>query len=339
MIKKLVFIVALCIVVYLGFQTLQRNGAPESTVTIQKGSSLSQIASDLKVHDLIRSELVFKALAVVSGSADKLQAGEYRLPPNLSVATLINLLKNGIGANADQEIKILEGWTLVDIANELQKHSIPSEDFYALAGTPPQGIVRAKPASAAVVQKYSFLEDKPSGATLEGYLFPDTYRIEPEATAAMVIETMLKTYESKAATIIASAAQESGKSAYDILRVASIVEAEVPHKDDRPTIAGVIWKRLSIGMGLQVDSGVNYVTRHGHASLTSADLKIDSPYNTYKYRGLPPTPIGNPGLDAIKAAISPKETQYLYWLSAKDGTTVFSKTLDEHNVAKARYLK
>lgn len=337
--KILVFIFAFCVVVYLGYQTLQRNGVTEAAVNIKKGSSLGQIAQELKSQDLISSELIFKGLAFISGSANKLQAGEYKLPANLSVVSLIRVLKDGIGANADQEIKILEGWTLADIADQLQKKGIATADFYALAGSPPKFDTRAKPSDASLVSQHEFLEDKPSGATLEGYLFPDTYRIGADATAEFVVATMLKTFETKAANILANAARDSGKSAYDILRVASIVEAEVPHKEDRPIIAGIIWKRLSIRMGLQVDSSVNYITGLGHASLTSSDLKIDSLYNTYKYRGLPPTPIGNPGVNAIEAAITPKESAYLYWLSTKDGTTIFSKTLDEHNSAKARYLK
>lgn len=337
--KKLVFIGALAIVAYLGWQTVQKNGAPETDVSISKGSSLSQISSELKAQNLISSELIFKALAVISGSASKLQAGEYRLPENLSLTQLIGKLKNGEGASTDDEVKILEGWTLNDAAKTFEARGIKPEDFFALAGKPPTIAMRTKASPSLWSPQFTFLDNKPSGASLEGYLFPDTYRFHKDATAEDVLTKMLANFNSKAASPITDAAKESGRSAYDILKVASIVEAEVPHKADRPIIAGIIWKRLSIGMGLQVDSTVNYVTDRGHASLTSEDLKVDTLYNTYKYRGLPPTPIGNPGLDAIQAAISPKESAYLYWLSAKDGTTIFSKTLDEHNTAKARYLK
>lgn len=336
--KKIVFIVALGIVVYLSWQTFQKNGLPETNFSIQKGSGLVHISQTLKEKDLIQSELVFRGLALVTGSARKLQAGEYTLPGNLSITQLLRHLSTGTGANTDATFKVIEGWTLNDIAQALQQKGIQSDDFFALAGTQPGIQSRSKASAAALVKDFSFLEDKPSGATLEGYLFPDTYRIHKDASANDVIRVMLAAFEEKASRDLMSAARESGRSVYDILRVASIVEAEVPHVEDRPLIAGVIWKRLSIGMGLQVDSSVNYITGRGHASLTREDLKIDSLYNTYKYRGLPPTPIGNPGLDAIRAAITPKESPYLYWLSAKDGTTIFSKTLDEHNAAKAKYL-
>ncbi len=338
MIKKLVFISALAIVAYLGWQTVQKNGAPETNLSIAKGSSLSEISSELKAQDLISSELIFKAWAMISGSAGKLQAGDYHLPGNLSLTQLIGKLKNGEGASTDDEVKVLEGWTLNDIAKTFEARGITPEDFFALAGKPPTIATHTKAAPSIWSTQFPFLGDKPSGAPLEGYLFPDTYRLHKDATAEDVITKMLNNFNSKASAKVTEAAKESGRSAYDILKVASIVEAEVPHKDDRPIIAGIIWKRLSIGMGLQVDSSVNYVTSGGHASLTLDDLKIDSPYNTYKYRGLPPTPIGNPGLNAIEAAISPKESPYLYWLSAKDGTTIFSKTLDEHNAARAKYL-
>ncbi len=337
--KKLVFIAAFATVAYLGWQTVQKNGAPETAISIPKGSSLGEISRVLKDQKLISSETVFKAFAVLSGSAGTLQAGDYKLPENLSLTQLLGKLKSGEGASADQEVKILEGWTLNDIAKVLDARGIPTEDFFALAGKPPTITMRTKPAPSLWSPQFTFLDNKPSGASLEGYLFPDTYRFHKDATAEDVLTKMLGNFNSKAAALITDAAKESGRSAYDILKVASIVEAEVPHKEDRPIIAGVVWKRLSIGMGLQVDSSVNYVTNHGHASLIADDLKIDTLYNTYKYRGLPPTPIGNPGLDAIQAAISPQESSYLYWLSAKDGTTIFSKTLDEHNTAKARYLK
>lgn len=337
--KKLVFIAALATVAYLGWQTVQKNGAPETAISIPKGSSLGEISRVLKDQELISSETVFKALAVLSGSASKLQAGDYKFPENLSLTQLLGKLKSGEGASADAEVKVLEGWTLNDIATTLEARGIKQEDFFALAGKPPTTTTRTKAAPSLWSSQFPFLDDKPSGASLEGYLFPDTYRFHKDATAEDVATKMLGNFDTKAAPLIANAAKESGRSAYDILKVASIVEAEVPHKDDRPIIAGIVWKRLSIGMGLQVDSTVNYVTDRGHASLTAEDLKIDTLYNTYKYRGLPPTPIGNPGLSAIEAAISPKESSYLYWLSAKDGTTIFSKTLDEHNTAKARYLK
>lgn len=339
MMKKLVFIAALCVVVYLAWHTLQKNGAPQTTVSIPKGSGLSQISRELKAQDLISSELVFKGLAFLTGSANKLQAGDYKLPENLSLTQLLSRLKTGEGANTDDEVKILEGWTLNDVAKTLQSRGIATTDFFALAGTPPTTTTRMKSAPALWSREYTFLEQKPSGASLEGYLFPDTYRFHKDATAEDVIGKMLNNFEAKIAQLIDSSARETGRSGYDILTVASIVEAEVPHKEDRPIIAGIVWKRLSIGMGLQVDSSVNYVTSRDHASLTTEDLKVDTPYNTYKYRGLPPTPIGNPGLDALRAAIAPQESLYLYWLSTKDGTTIFSKTLDEHNAAKAKYLK
>lgn len=339
MMKKFVVIAAFATVAYLGWQTVQKNGAPETNVNISKGSSLSQISSELKAQNLIGSEFIFKALAVISGSASKLQAGNYHLPENLSLTELIGKLKNGEGASTDDEIKVLEGWTLNDIAKTFEARGMKPDDFFTLAGRPPTITTRTKAAPSLWSAQFAFLDNKPSGASLEGYAFPDTYRFHKDATAEDVLAKMLGNFNDKAAIIIANGAQESGRSAYDILKVASIVEAEVPHKADRPIIAGIIWKRLSMGMGLQVDSTVNYVTDRGHASLTAEDLKIDTLYNTYKYRGLPPTPIGNPGLDAIQAAISPKESSYLYWLSAKDGTTIFSKTLDEHNTAKARYLK
>ena len=150
---------------------------------------------------------------------------------------------------------------------------------------------------------------------------------------------MLENFDSKLTQQMRADIKAQGKTIFDIVRMASIVEAEVPHEADRPMITGILWKRLDAGMALQVDSALNYVTAGKNRSLTAEELKIDSPYNTYKYRGLPPTPIGNPGLSALRAAIYPTHTAYWYFLSDKDGKTHFAKTLEEHNENKSKYLR
>ena len=161
---------------------------------------------------------------------------------------------------------------------------------------------------------------------MEGYLFPDTYLFLPGAETEQIIGTMRDNFKKKAGDI-----------AQDIVIMASLIEKEVPASDDRRIVSGILWKRLEIGMPLQVDAVFPYIT--GKREVLLDDLKINSPYNTYLYKGLPPGPIANPGLDAIEAARNPKETPYLYYISGKDGKTHFAKTYEEHLKNKEKYLR
>jgi len=181
------------------------------------------------------------------------------------------------------------------------------------------------------------LSDKPKSVSLEGYLFPDTYRFFKDATLSDVISKMIDNLSNKLTPDLKTAIKNSSYSTYEILTMASLIEKEIPKDSDRSIVAGILWKRLKAGVPLQVDATLVYIT--GHNELYEADRKINSPYNTYLYRGLPKGPIANPGLSTIKAAIFPETSPYWYYLSTKDNTTIFSKTLEEHLRNKAIYLK
>lgn len=170
--------------------------------------------------------------------------------------------------------------------------------------------------------KEEFLEKTKN---LEGYLFPDTYLFLPGAETEQIIKTMRDNFKKKA-----------GDVGQDVVVMASLIEKEVPDSDDRKIVSNILWKRLERGMPLQVDAVFPYIT--GRNNVLSDDLKIDSPYNTYLYKGLPPGPIANPGSDAIEAARNPKESPYLYYLSGNDSQTHFAKTFAEHLKNKEKYL-
>ncbi|MCX6701950.1 MAG: endolytic transglycosylase MltG [Candidatus Zambryskibacteria bacterium] len=170
----------------------------------------------------------------------------------------------------------------------------------------------------------------------EGYLFPDTYFISKTAKSMDVINMMKENFEVKINSV--SGIATSTHKLKDIIIMASILEGEALPKD-RNIVAGILWKRLEMGMPLQVDSTFAYINGKNTYELTLDDLKIDSPYNTYKYRGLPPGPISNPGLEAIISAINPIKTKYLYFLTEKDGTIHYAKTFEEHKRNKELYLK
>jgi UPF0755 protein len=187
--------------------------------------------------------------------------------------------------------------------------------------------------------KYDFLADIPQYATsLEGYLFPDTYYFNYGDTAIEVAKTMLANFGEKLTSKLRSEIKNQGKTIYEIVTMASLIEKEAATDTDRKLISGVLWKRLDAGMRLQVDATVLYATGKT-GSVSIEDTKTDSPYNTYMHAGLPAGPICSPSLNSILAAIYPQDSPYWYYLATPEGKTIFSKTLEEHNAAKYKYLK
>ncbi|MBI2551783.1 endolytic transglycosylase MltG [Candidatus Uhrbacteria bacterium] len=306
-------------------------------VEIPKGAGVSDIAVKLKDAEIIRSKLGFETLVWLMRASSKLQAGEYKFEPKeLGLADIVRALTQGLGASNEREITVIEGWGVDDIGAYLEAQGIGTKrEFFEVVGKE----CKMQNEKCKMVNEFDFLKDKPASVGLEGYLFPDTYRVQKDAKVEEVVKIMIENFDKKLTVHMRADIGDQGKDIFDVVRMASIIEAEVPHEEDRPVIAGILWKRLDIGMALQVDSTLNYATGGKNRALTAEELKIDSPYNTYKHRGLPPTPIGNPGLSAIRAAIYPRHTAYLYFLSDKEGKTHFAKTLDEHNENKARYLR
>lgn len=173
----------------------------------------------------------------------------------------------------------------------------------------------------------------------EGYLFPDTYRFYKTAKPEDIVAKMKDNFNKKVTAEILNQTETQKKKPDDIIIMASILEEEVKSAEDRKIVAGILWKRLSRGMGLNVDAALTYVLSKTSNELTADDLKYDSPYNTYKYRGLPPTPISNPGLDAILAALNPTPSPYFYYLTDKEGKAHYAATLEDHALNKWKYLR
>ncbi len=291
---------------------------------VQEGESVKQIAAGLAEAGLIKSAFNFESYVWLKKSEKKFQTGEYFLSPNMSLTKIIALLTPR-GAN-EKTIQILEGWTNKDVADYLAEQGIFSkEEFLSAAKEDFSG-------------QFSFFADKDKAVGLEGYLFPDTYRIYNTASAEEVVKKMLANFDKKLTPELRADITKNKMTIFDTIILASILEKELNNYDDKAKAASVFYKRLNANMALQADSTINYITGKKTTSVSAEDLKIDSPYNTYKYRGLPPGPICNPGLDSIKAAIYPEKNNYWYFLTDKAGQAYFAETLAEHSENRIKYL-
>ncbi len=307
-------VVAVVLITGQVFLPIRASGLTK-TFTIAPGASVSEIRATLTQDNLLRSPLLFEWYVRLRGWSGKFQAGEFKIPEKISAADVAAILVSSRGASVT--ITIPEGWTTAEIATRLDANGVVSKQEFL------QTIRKNKFA-------YSY-RDPRGDWNLEGFLFPDTYQFRRGMKAEEVIGRMLDTFERRITGL-------EKITVPDIL-LASIVEAEVPHPADRPIVAGIFLKRLQIGMALQSDATLNYATGNGSHALSAKELAIDSPYNTYRHRGLPPTAIGNPGLDAIRAAIYPSASPYLYFLSGTDGQTHFAKTFAEQIENKKKYLR
>jgi len=292
------------------------------TITILRGENAFQIADDLKAEGYIKSKLLFLFEAARSGNFKNLKFGEYDLK-TLAARQIIDVLVSG--KTAARAVTVIPGQTARDIGQSLAKAKIAAAD----------GFADAAENAANYKDEFDFLQNLPADSGLEGYLFPDTYHVDPKADPASVIRAMLENFDGKLMPDMRNKVGAQKKSVNDVVIMASILEKEVKTLEDKKIVAGILWKRLKNKMPLQVDSSLLYYKISDGKTI---DKDIDSPYNTYKYAGLPPGPICNPGGDSLEAAIEPIDTSYWYYLSAPDGATVFSKTYDEHLANIARYL-
>ncbi len=306
----------------------------EVNFTVMKGDRSHVIANNLENEKIISSSGIFLIYSTLHAASSKFQAGEYVLNSDMAIPEIVDVLTHGKVVPTDRSVTLVEGLTNKQIAHYLSEREIIANDSdleIVLKKTP--------------VVKFIDLAKE---FDYQGFLFPDTYKIAKDAGVDVLVGKMLANFENKVTDQMVLDSHNFKQA----LIVASIVEKEVGRNQDKITdedlqtlqkerelVASVFYNRLKIGMPLESDATVNYITGKSDRSVTIEDTKIKSPYNTYKYRGLPPGPIGNPGLNAIKAAIYPASSDYLYFLNAPDGTAYFARTLAEHNANKAKYLK
>ena len=298
-------------------------GAPEKTIAIANNETMPQISAQLKEAGIISSEPLFSVAAELYGEAAKIHPGSFVMKQGMSISSVLATLRY-VGKN-EVSVTIPEGFDLSDIASRLVSSGViaKAEDFYAAGGKPGEKTAL----DPALLKDYPFLAGAPN---LEGYLFPDTYRFYAPSAPADVVRKMLDEFKAKTQGLSLTP---------NDLTLASIVEKEVPGADDRALVADIFLRRLKTGMPLQADSTVNYALQKSDLNLNDADLATNSAYNTYKNAGLPPGPISNPGLSAMNAVLLPKANSFWYFLTTKDGIVIYSKTLDQQNEMKAKYLQ
>ncbi|MFZ5559462.1 MAG: endolytic transglycosylase MltG, partial [Patescibacteria group bacterium] len=270
----------------------------EKVVKIEKGWGSIEVAQKLRDEQIIKSKWFFVFYSWIRGYNNRLQAGEYLLSPKITIFEIAKIIANGEINPNWVKITIPEGWTNKQIEVRLKENGVIGQD-----------------------EKLS--------ENSQGYLFPDTYYFYKSLGIEEVIKKMRDNFDKKV-----------GKdTSYDILKMASILEKEVISDEDRAIVSGIFWERIKNNYPLESCATIAYILGIDKWRYSYQDTRIKSPYNTYINLGLPPTPINNPGLSAINAALNPKQTDYNFFLTDPDtGTSIYSKTLDEHNANKTKYL-
>lgn len=318
-----VFLCFALIVGMIGYRVLQfwgtRSPDHEVELSIPQGASFRQIAFLLSEQKLIRDPYLFEIWARIYGATRRVHAGQYRFPAAEDPHAILKILMQG--QVHQSSLTIPEGWTMAQVATLLaEKTGESSESLLATLKDPTW-----------------LREQSISGASAEGYLFPETYAYDAGTSGQEILKRMIATFHERIDPLWKSIASHPLGSLGDVLVLASIVEREARLNDERPIIAAVYLNRLRLGMPLQADPTVIYGIDGFDGNLRRKDLRTDQPYNTYTRPGLPPTPIANPGLASIKAVLYPAQVPYLYFVAKGDGSHAFSERLNEHNDAVHDY--
>jgi UPF0755 protein len=301
-----------------GDRTLPRT---QTTVVIPRGASFSDAVSVLDARGVLAHPIAFRILARMRNDEAQVKAGEYAFAPHQTSDEILRKLIAGEEQVAVW-VTIPEGFTAREVAQALEDRKLGNaasyDDVFLHAGIDIDG------------------QRTPS---LEGYLFPDTYLIPVDVTPPAAAKLLTDQFRKELPPDAEARARSLGRTIPEVVTVASLVEREAKADDERALMAGVYYNRLRMGMPLEVDATIEYVFPAHHDVITKRDLAIDSPYNTYRHTGLPPTPIANPGKASLDAAFNPRASDYFYYVYKGDGHHAFARTLAEHNANVERYLR
>ena len=312
-----------CLLIFYGVLLLWPQGNPYDfvKVTIPKGSSLNEVGITLKNNNIIQNKQSFQLAVKILGYEKDIPAGRFRIEKASTNYAIIDQLVNG--KQLTKKVTIREGWTLSMIAKELDEKLGIKTHFFEDATH-----------NKNLLDKWGI-----QAKSFEGYLFPNTYQFNENELPSDIINVMVQEYKRNLSDEMLVQMNQIKMSEQEVLTLASIIEGEAIYDKERAIISGVYHNRLKKGMRLQADPTIQYILEDGPRRLLNRDLKIVSPYNTYLNKGLPPGPINNPGIESIKAALFPTESDYLYFVARGDGYHTFSKTEKQHNKAKRDFQK
>jgi len=333
LIKIIIFLALVVGVVFWVWFAYQINASAGDQDTnrlfiINEGEGTNEVSARLYDEGLIRNKFAFETYVWLWTKEDDLIAARHNLNEKMSIRQLTKVITS-VPARQEVDVTIIEGWNIDQIANNLEKKNIfAAEDFLDYVSS----------VSDELSETYYFLNNKDTSDSLEGYLFPDTYRIYYDADIGDLVTKILNNFDNKITQEMLDEIARQGKTLDQVITLASIVEKEVATDDDRRIVAGIFNKRLRDYYPLQSDATVNYITGKGMTQPTYADTEIDNPYNTYQNIGLPPAPISNPSLSSIMAVIYPDNTPYYFFLTTPDGEVIYSVNYSEHLNNKQKYL-
>lgn len=348
MIKKILIILTIIIVITAGIclyllnqysqslSPISPNNDNEIIFTVSEGERAKDVSLRLENEKLIKDDLLFLVFLYLEGKQNNIQSGDYILKQSMDTKTIAEHLTNG--RTTAKKLTIVEGWTLKDLSEALERMNISKiQNFYDISGIPTIDYKERLDKPQNFSNEFTFLKDKPTWLSIEGYLYPDTYYLPIAAKPETVIRKALQNFDRKLTSEMRAEIEKQGKTIFEIVTMASMLEKEVKSLEDKKLVAGILYKRMELGMPLQVDATTIY------AQIREIDSKINtkfnSPYNTYVVKGLPLGPICNPGIESIEAAIYPEKSDYLFYLSAKnDEKTIFSKNFEEHKRAIVNHL-
>ncbi len=293
---------------------------------VMRGDTTRDVARHLSVAHIISSESVFLWYLAETKQWGRFIAGKYAFSGEVNFESIAQKLISGAVVPKSIRVTFPEGFTAKQIAARISENNLPGEAFLRLVRSPTREILQANP----------ILSDLPADATLEGFLFPDTYEFAREASAEDILHIFLSNFDTRFDASLRAEMQRQGKTLFEVVTMASLLEAEVRTDADRKLVSDLFARRLRVGMPLQSDATVRYALGIDKAQYSGIDIATDSPYNTYTNKGLPKGPIDNPGMIALRAALFPTPNDFWYFLSdQKTGETVFSRDFEEHKRNKA----
>lgn len=313
-----------------GLKPLDPASSQRMTVTVEQGMSVEHIAGLLHGRGIIRSAPAFRFYLRFTGEDRDIKAGRFVLQPSHSVPEIVDILRSGRGEEI--VLTIPEGFSVSEIDRLLADRGLTSIGAFARCAR------ECDLSDVWFVPQNTGLAER--GGVVEGYLYPDTYFVAAQQfDIEQFMRRLLRTFEQKVIEAFPEQLARSNRSLHEVITMASLIEKEASNDDERPVIAGILWNRYDAGVGLGVDATVRYILNKPTAAITVADLNTNSPYNTRKFRGLPPGPIASPGQKSIAAAFNPSETEYWYYLHDPRGRIHYAKTNEEHNINRHLYLR